>query len=608
MTWDNRDFTYNERGQLTAETFTTWAPGTGSQNRTWNYIFDYGSEGGPGVRTVAVGGFSELGNRGAYAMDSWGRPAQEEVDSPTLSSTSTQESFDNAGNFSTRSQYLATGERYQQASWDAWGRLSGYLRYHEIGFVESWTAQYDGLGRRIQTAWTTDQFAEGETPRITRSYYDPQVEFLELGLSVGGNESLLPSGTADRVWKLFGSDISGTYGGAQGIGGLEVALSEVSGSSASFISDRFGHVVARTSNGSSVQWSDLTTSQGYGIVPGSLSDAPSENLRLTDAASFASTVAWRTHAPDPTGLYYLGARYYDPEVGRFISPDPLGFGSDPSLYAYANGDPVNFCDPDGRLTAGFSNWALSKSHQAMDTWNGILNPGTRLQTLTEHSAGGLRGTLTFASEQEAFSSPTNFLMNKAGISQNQLALQALNMATSHYGVNMNSSAANIGNFQAQLTLNAASLFIPMGPATKAGTVVSHFDDGVVLAEKFSKTFGSFDDYWRASNPQAKIESLMQQYGLSKHLAGKTVTYAGEKLAVSGGVHPLSPSIIKIYDEGLSLGDRHFVETLIEEAHHSKLLKLFPESGLPKNNSWWNSVVEGRAKDYAKEYADRIFGR
>ena len=36
-----------------------------------------------------------------------------------------------------------------------------------------------------------------------------------------------------------------------------------------------------------------------------------------------------------TGLYYYRARYYDAKVGRFISPDPIGFaGGDVNLYSY----------------------------------------------------------------------------------------------------------------------------------------------------------------------------------------------------------------------------------------------------------------------------------
>ncbi|MEU0025124.1 RHS repeat-associated core domain-containing protein [Streptomyces sp. NPDC006335] len=27
---------------------------------------------------------------------------------------------------------------------------------------------------------------------------------------------------------------------------------------------------------------------------------------------------------DPTGLYKMGARYYDPQLGRFTQPDPSG--------------------------------------------------------------------------------------------------------------------------------------------------------------------------------------------------------------------------------------------------------------------------------------------
>jgi uncharacterized protein RhaS with RHS repeats len=43
----------------------------------------------------------------------------------------------------------------------------------------------------------------------------------------------------------------------------------------------------------------------------------------------------------------LGARYYDPVVGRFVSPDPISFAGGLNLYAYCGGDPVNAVDPSG---------------------------------------------------------------------------------------------------------------------------------------------------------------------------------------------------------------------------------------------------------------------
>ncbi|MFJ9976048.1 RHS repeat-associated core domain-containing protein [Streptomyces cyaneofuscatus] len=48
---------------------------------------------------------------------------------------------------------------------------------------------------------------------------------------------------------------------------------------------------------------------------------------------------------DPTGLYHFAARYYDPNIGRFTSPDPSGQEKNP--YLYAEGDPVNRIDPTG---------------------------------------------------------------------------------------------------------------------------------------------------------------------------------------------------------------------------------------------------------------------
>ncbi|MFD7924274.1 RHS repeat-associated core domain-containing protein [Streptomyces sp. NPDC059740] len=48
---------------------------------------------------------------------------------------------------------------------------------------------------------------------------------------------------------------------------------------------------------------------------------------------------------DPTGLYHLGARYYDPNIGRFTQPDPSGQEKNP--YLYAAGDLVNRIDASG---------------------------------------------------------------------------------------------------------------------------------------------------------------------------------------------------------------------------------------------------------------------
>jgi len=48
-----------------------------------------------------------------------------------------------------------------------------------------------------------------------------------------------------------------------------------------------------------------------------------------------------------TGLYFNRARYYDPQVGRFISEDPVGFLGGINKYAYVLNRPTNFSDPSG---------------------------------------------------------------------------------------------------------------------------------------------------------------------------------------------------------------------------------------------------------------------
>lgn len=47
---------------------------------------------------------------------------------------------------------------------------------------------------------------------------------------------------------------------------------------------------------------------------------------------------------EESGLYYYRARYYDPQHGRFVQRDPIGYGDGMNLYAYVGNNPVNRID------------------------------------------------------------------------------------------------------------------------------------------------------------------------------------------------------------------------------------------------------------------------
>ncbi|MDD3144650.1 MAG: hypothetical protein PHV23_00905 [Candidatus Gracilibacteria bacterium] len=67
------------------------------------------------------------------------------------------------------------------------------------------------------------------------------------------------------------------------------------------------------------------------------SGANSGNTRLYTGREYNSEI----------GLYYNRARYYNPELGRFISRDPIGQIDDVNLYGYVGNNGVNFVDRSG---------------------------------------------------------------------------------------------------------------------------------------------------------------------------------------------------------------------------------------------------------------------
>ena len=51
-----------------------------------------------------------------------------------------------------------------------------------------------------------------------------------------------------------------------------------------------------------------------------------------------------------TGLYYFHARWYDPQVGRFVGRDPAG-SEEESAYIFCKNNPNNTYDSAGRATS-----------------------------------------------------------------------------------------------------------------------------------------------------------------------------------------------------------------------------------------------------------------
>jgi RHS repeat-associated protein len=93
--------------------------------------------------------------------------------------------------------------------------------------------------------------------------------------------------------------------------------------------------------------STIALANGSGSVQTEYTYEPFGSVTTSGSAN-ANTVGFTGRENDGTGLNYYRARYYDAQLQRFGSEDPLDFaGGSPNLHCYAGNNPVDLRDPLG---------------------------------------------------------------------------------------------------------------------------------------------------------------------------------------------------------------------------------------------------------------------
>lgn len=245
---------------------------------------------------------------------------------------------------------------------------------------------YDAGGQRILQL--TVGYLDSPAPATATAYFD--------GTDVTDSDAVNPGGlNATRYFVAGGTTVatasaSGTeavawqllLGDVQGSATISMEL-EVGDTSTGFESADVAHHVSRNAY------------------------LPYGARRSTDELSIDR--GWLGQYEDSdTGLTYLNARYYNPVLGRFLSPDPLMNPGDPRTldpYRYADNNPVSFTDASGLSPAcvglGLECWsayaltkttgALRDAHQAVVTSAKLGKAVTVSQALAHGAASTIRG-------------------------------------------------------------------------------------------------------------------------------------------------------------------------------------------------------------------------
>jgi len=164
------------------------------------------------------------------------------------------------------------------------------------------------------------------------------------------------TGSQNNTYYIWGLDLSGTLDGAAGIGGLLAVQTDdgiffpcydAGGNITEYV-DTNGVIVAK-----------------YRYDP--FGETVHEEGCRKDAFHFRFSTKY---FEDETFLYNFGRRFYDPWLGRWLSPDPIEEEGGVNLYCFVANDPINNVDALGLYTLGDAKTSLINKKIAKEgsTW------------------------------------------------------------------------------------------------------------------------------------------------------------------------------------------------------------------------------------------------
>jgi RHS repeat-associated protein len=209
--------------------------------------------------------------------------------------------------------------------------------------VAGWT--YDANGNEVSTAGgAPSQQRSGET-------YSPTNQ---LTGGTGAGSTSLTAGYAG----LTNDERVSTSGKTYQNGPVGLA-SQAGTNAATFVHDPTGTLIAERVSGASYYYvydgigSIVALVNSIGTAVDTYSYDPYGQTRASTGTQ-PNPFQYAGYYNDGTGLYHVGARYYDAAIGRFTERDPSGHEA--NAYAYAVNSPANEVDPSGLAGGVSSNW------------------------------------------------------------------------------------------------------------------------------------------------------------------------------------------------------------------------------------------------------------